>query len=117
NDFNMFNRIYRVYIQAEAPYRARRDNLNLFFVRGTGGTMIPVTSLGTTYYTTGAGTIKRFNMFNAATITGEAAHGYSSGQAMETLERIVRERLPSSVGVEWSGLSYQEKHEGGQTGV
>ena len=117
NDFNMFNRIYRVYIQADAPYRAYRDNLNLFFVRGADGAMIPVTSLGTTHYTTGAGTIKRFNMFNAATITGEAAHGYSSGQAMDELENIVREKLPASVGVEWSGLSYQEKHVSGQTGL
>jgi len=113
----MFNRIYRVYIQAEAPYRAHRDNLNLFFVRGTGGAMIPVTALGTTHYTTGAGTIKRFNMFNAATITGEAAHGYSSGQAMAELERIARRHLPSSIGIEWSGLSYQEKHSSGQTGL
>lgn len=112
----MFNRIYRVYIQAEAPYRAYRDNLNLFFVRGSNGTMIPVTSLGTTDYTTGPGTIKRFNMFNSATVTGEAAHGYSSGQAMKALEEVVHEHLPPSVGVEWSGLSYQEKHEGGKTG-
>ena len=117
NDFNMFNRIYRVYIQADAPYRANRDNLNLFFVRGADGAMIPVTALGTTHYTTGAGTIKRFNMFNSATISGEATHGYSSGQAMDALERIVREHLPENVGIEWSGLSYQEKHEGGQTGI
>lgn len=117
NDFNLFNRIYRVYIQAEAPYRMQRDNLNLFFVRGTGGAMIPVTSLGSTQYTTGAGTIKRFNMFNSAIVTGAAAHGYSSGQAMAVLERIAREHLPDNIGVEWSGLSYQEKHEGGQTGV
>ena len=117
NDFNMFNRIYRVYIQAEAPYRARRDNLNLFFVKGSDSAMIPITSLGTTHYTTGSGTIKRFNMFTAATVTGEAAHGYSSGQAMAVLERIVRERLPRNIGVEWSGLSYQEKHVSGQTGV
>ena len=117
NDFNMFNRIYRVYIQAEAPYRAQRDNLNLFFVRGAGGVMIPITSLGTTHYTTGAGNIKRFNMFNSATISGEAAHGYSSGQAMGVLEELVRKHLPASVGVEWSGLSYQEKHASGQTGL
>ena len=117
NDFNLFNRIYRVYIQAEAPYRMQRDNLNLFFVRGAGGAMIPITSLGSTQYTTGAGTIKRFNMFNSATVTGAAAHGYSSGQAMAVLERIARNHLPSNIGVEWSGLSYQEKHEGGQTGV
>ena len=117
NDFNMFNRIYRVYIQAEAPYRAQRDNLNLFFVRGAGGVMIPITSLETTHYTTGAGNIKRFNMFNSATISGEAAHGYSSGQAMGVLEELVRKHLPASIGVEWSGLSYQEKHVGGQTGL
>lgn len=117
NDFNMFNRIYRVYIQAEAPYRAHRDNLQLFFVRGADGVMIPITALGTTHYKTGAGTVKRFNMFYAATITGEAASGYSSGQAMAALERIVSEHLPDNVGVEWSGLSYQEKHEGGQTGI
>ena len=117
NDFNMFNRIYRVYIQAEAPYRAQRDNLNLFFVRGAGGVMIPITALGTTHYTTGAGNIKRFNMFNSATISGEAAHGYSSGQAMDALERIVAEHLPADIGVEWSGLSYQEKRVSGQTGV
>ncbi len=117
NDFNMFNRIYRVYIQAEAPYRSHRDNLNLYFVRSADGTMIPVTALGTTHYTTGAGTIKRFNMFYAATITGEAAHGYSSGQAMDALQKIVKDRLPESIGVEWSGLSYQEKHESGKTGL
>ena len=117
NDFNMFNRIYRVYIQAEAPYRAYRDNLRLFFVRGADGAMIPVTALGTTHYTTGAGTIKRFNMFYAAPVTGEAGSGYSSGQAMQALERIVSEHLPENIGVEWSGLSYQEKHESGNTGV
>ena len=59
NDFNMFNRIYRVYIQAEAPYRATRDNLDLFFVRSKDGAMVPLTALGTTQYTTGPGTIKR----------------------------------------------------------
>ena len=116
NDFNMFNRIYRVYIQAEAPYRAQRENLGLFFVRGADKAMIPITALGTTSYTTGPGTIRRFNMFNAATISGEAAQGYSSGQAMAILEQIAHRHLPSTIGVEWSGLSYQEKHVSGQTG-
>ena len=117
NDFNLFNRVYRVYIQAEEPYRQWRDNLNMYFVRGNGGAMIPVTSIGTTEYTTGPGTIKRFNMFYAANITGEAAHGYSSGQAMDIMEEIVREKLPDNVGIEWSGLSYQEKQQSGQTGL
>lgn len=117
NDFNMFNRIYKVYIQAEAPYRSNRDNINLFFVRSGNGTMIPLTALGTTSYTTGAGTIKRFNMFTSAVITGEAAKGYSSGQAMKVMEDIAREHLPSNIGIEWSGLSYQEKQAGGQIGL
>ncbi len=116
NDFNMFNRIYRVYIQAEAPYRSRQENLGLFFVRGSNSAMIPITALGTTSYTTGPGTIRRFNMFNSATISGEAARGYSSGQAMMILEDIARRHLSASIGVEWSGLSYQEKHVSGQTG-
>lgn len=117
NDFNMFNRIYRVCIQAEAPYREHRDNIGLYFVRGSDGDMIPLTSLGTTDYTTGPGSIKRFNMFNTSIIRGTAANGASSGQVMEILEQIVREKLPSNIGVEWSGLSYQEKQAGGQTGA
>ncbi len=117
NDFNMYNRIYRVYLQAESPYRSTRDNLNMFYVRGNNGTMIPIMALGNTKFTTGPGTMKRFNMFQSATISGEAAHGYSSGQAMDKLERIVRDNLPPTIGVEWSGLAYQEKHEGGKTGM
>lgn len=117
NDFNMFNRIYRVYIQAEAPYREHKENINLFFVRGTDNAMIPLTSLGTTSYTTGPGSIKRFNMFNSSVILGEAADGYSSGQAMEIIEQIAREHLPENIGVEWSRLSFQEKQAGGQTGM
>ena len=117
NDFNMFNRVYRVYLQADAPYRGDRSDLNLFYVRSSSGSMVPVSALGTTSYTTGPGTIRRFNMYYAATINGEAAHGVSSGQAMDILEQIVDEHLPSNVGVEWSGLSYQEKKEGGQTGM
>lgn len=116
NDFNMFNRIYRVYIQAEAPYRATRDNIGLFFVRAKNGAMVPLTALGTTQYTTGPGTIKRFNMFSTASISAVAASGYSTGEAMAAMERIAREHLPENIGLEWSGLSYQEKKAGGQTG-
>ena len=117
NDFNMFNRIYRVYIQADAPYRLRRDNLTMFFVRGSNGAMVPVSSLGISRYTTGPGTISRFNMFNSATISGQAGSGYSTGQAMDRLTSIVKDKLPDNIGVEWSGLSYQEKHESGNTAL
>lgn len=117
NDFNMFNRIYKVYIQAEAPYRATRENLGLFFVRAQNGSMVPLTALGTTSYTTGPGTIKKFNMFSTAAISAVAAPGYSSGEAMAAMQRIAREHLPDNIAVEWSGLSYQEKKAGGQTGM
>ncbi len=117
NDFNMFNRIYRVYVQADAQYRAHRDNLNLFYLRSGSGTMVPVTTLGKTHYTTGPGTISRFNMFNSATVSGEAAGGHSTGEAMAALEEIVSEHLPDNIGVEWSGLSYQQKHETANTGM
>lgn len=117
NDFNMFNRIYKVYIQAEAPYRVHKDNINLFFVKGANGAMIPLTALGNASYTTGPGSIKRFNMFTSAVIRGSAAQGYSSGQAMAAIEQIARKHLPENIGVEWSGLSYQEKKAGGQTGI
>ncbi|MDR1357225.1 MAG: multidrug efflux RND transporter permease subunit [Tannerellaceae bacterium] len=117
NDFNMFNRIYRVYIQAEAPYRATKDNIDMFFVRAQDGSMIPLTALGSTHYITGPGAIKRFNMFSTASISAVAAHGYSSGEAMAVMQRIVSERLPASIGMEWSGLSYQEKKAEGKTGL
>lgn len=117
NDFNMFNRIYKVYIQAEAPYREHKDNINLFFVKASNGAMVPLTALGNASYTTGPGSIKRFNMFTTAVIRGVAAQGYSSGQAMEMMEQIASEHLPDNIGLEWSGLSYQEKKAGGQTGM
>lgn len=117
NDFNLFNRVYRVYLQADAPYRATQNNMNLYFVRGNGGAMIPIPSLGTTSYTSGPGTIRRFNMYNSASINAEAASGYSSGQAMAALEEVVERHIKQDVEVEWGGLSYQEKRQTGQTGI
>ncbi|WP_418500599.1 efflux RND transporter permease subunit [Culturomica massiliensis] len=117
NDFNMFNRIYRVYIQAEAPYRMHADDINLFFVRTASGEMVPLTALGTAEYTTGPGSMRRFNMFSTAVIRGNTAPGYSSGEAMRILEDVAKKYLPEEIGVEWSGLSYQEKKAEGQMGL
>ncbi|MBO7286642.1 MAG: multidrug efflux RND transporter permease subunit [Bacteroidales bacterium] len=117
NDFNLFNRVYRVYIQAEADYRQSQNNINLFYVRGTNKTMIPLTSLGSTSYTTGPGSISRFNMFNSVVVRGQAAQGYSSGEATKVMEEIVDKHLPKNIDVEWSGLSYQEKKAGGKLTV
>lgn len=117
NDFNMFNRVYKVYIQAEAPYRAHKDNINMFFVKTAGGDMVPLTALGDAEYTTGPGNIRRFNMFTTAVVRGAAAPGYSSGEVMRKMENIARTHLPENIGVEWSGLSYQEKKAEGQLGL
>lgn len=116
NDFNMFNRVYKVYIQAEASYRSQKENINLFFVRTATGKMVPLTAIGEARYTTGPGTLKRFNMFPTAVIQGYPAPGYSSGEAMERITQIAEEYLPDNIGVEWSGLSYQEKKAEGQLG-
>lgn len=117
NDFNMFNRIYRVYIQAEAPFRAYKENLNLYFVRASGGEMINLTALGNAKYTTGPGNIRRFNMFNTAVMRGAASPGYSSGEAMNKMEELAGKHLPENIGIEWSGLSYQEKKAEGQMSI
>lgn len=117
NDFNMFNRIYKVYIQADESFRATSDDINLFFVKASNGSMIPLTALGETKYTTGAGNISRFNMYNSASIQVTPADGYSSGQAMDKIEEIKRDHLPENIGVAWSGLSFQEKKASGQTGM
>jgi len=117
NDFNMFNRIYKVYIQADQSYRTSAEDINLFFVKAANGSMIPLTTLGKTSYTTGPGNITRFNMYTSASMQVTPAAGYSSGEAMSVIEEITKEHLPENIGVAWSGLSFQEKKASGQTGV
>ena len=116
NDFNMFNRIYRVYIQADQEFRTNRDDINLFFVKTSSGSMVPLSALGKTAYTTGPGSITRFNMYTSAPMQVTPAPGRSSGQAMAAIEEIVDEHLPDNIGLAWSGLSFQEQKASGQTG-
>lgn len=117
NDFNMFNRIYKVYIQADQSYRASANDIGLFYVKGADGAMIPLTALGKTSYTTGPGNITRFNMYTSASMQVTPAPGHSSGQVMEEINDITREHLPDNIGVAWSGLSFQEQKASGQTGI
>ena len=79
--------------------------------------MVPLTALGDAEYTTGPGNIRRFNMFTTAVVRGAAAPGYSSGEVMRKMENIAKTHLPENIGVEWSGLSYQEKKAEGQLGL
>lgn len=117
NDFNMFNRIYKVYIQADQSYRASANDIGLFYVKGADGAMIPLTALGKTSYTTGPGNITRFNMYTSASMQVTPSAGYSSGQVMEEINAITQEHLPDNIGVAWSGLSFQEQKASGQIGV
>ncbi len=116
NDFNKYGRVYRVYMQADAPYRATLNDFNKVYVKNTQGNMVPLTSVVTLRNVVGPYSIKRFNMYPAITINGTQAGGVSSGAAMAEMERISDEVLPIDMGYAWSGTSLQEKQSSGQIG-
>lgn len=117
NDFNKFGRIYRVELQAEAEFRSKPEDISQLYVRSTNGQMVPISGLATTTLTTGPGTYDRFNLYHSNRITGSAAPGYSSGQAITVMEEIAHEVLPPGFGYEWSGISYQEIKVGGKATI
>jgi multidrug efflux pump subunit AcrB len=113
NDFNKSGRIFKVQLQAEATYRSTPDKIGKVYVRSsTTNSMIPLDSLMTVKYITGPEQINRFNVFPSAYVTGSAASGYSSGEAMSAMEEVAAEVLPSDYSYAWSGMSYQEKKAG-----
>ncbi|MCB1777417.1 MAG: efflux RND transporter permease subunit, partial [Candidatus Competibacteraceae bacterium] len=112
NDFNKFGRTYRVMLQADAPYRTKPEDINQVYVRSTTGQMIPLSALVTVKYITGPDNVPRFNVFSAARINGNAAPGYSSGEALAAMEKLADEVLPSSMYYAWSGQAFQEKQVG-----
>ncbi|HEV7500145.1 MAG TPA: efflux RND transporter permease subunit, partial [Vicinamibacteria bacterium] len=116
NQFNRFGRQWRVFLQADASERLDADDIGRFFVRNNDGRMVPLSSLVTVRHIAGPEYTQRFNLFRAAQITGSAAPGYSSGQAMDALEQVAAETLPRDMGSDWSDLSYQEKKAAGTTG-
>jgi HAE1 family hydrophobic/amphiphilic exporter-1 len=110
NDFNRFGRLYRVYVQAEADYRQKPEDIGQFHVRSTtSGEMIPLSTLVNARHVSGTEMTTRYNLARSAEITGRAAPGYSSKQAMQALEEVAARVLPREMGYEFSGLSYQEK--------
>jgi len=108
NDFNKFGRVYRVYVQAEADKRSRPDDIGKLYVRNKDGEMVPLHTLVTIKSVLGPETIERYNMFRSATINGDAARGYSSGQAITAMERTATSDLPDGYTYEWTGMSYEE---------
>lgn len=117
NDFNRFGRTYKVMLQAEPEFRADVDATRFFYVKNSAGTMVPLNTLVKPVTTSGQTLIKRFNGYPSMQINATTAPGYSSGQAMDVLEEIAAEVLPSTFTYEWADLSREEKLSSGHTPV
>jgi len=113
NDFIDRGRVKKVYVQAAAPYRMLPDDINKWFVRNKSGGMVPFSAFATSRWETGSPRLERYNGYSSLEIVGEAADGVSSGTAMDAMEKLVSQ-LPLSVGLEWTGASYQERLSGSQ---
>jgi len=114
DDFLDRGRVKRVYMQADAPFRMVPEDFRLWSVRNRNGEMVPFSAFASWRWEYGSPRLERYNGVSAVEINGEAAPGVSSGEAMQAIEAIV-ERLPPGFGIEWSGLSYQERQAGAQT--
>jgi HAE1 family hydrophobic/amphiphilic exporter-1 len=109
NYFNDFGRTWQVYVEAEAPYRADTDNLGQFYVRNGQGAAVPLTALANFEKRSGPEFTLRYNEYRGAQINGSAAPGYSSDQATNALEKVFHETMPSEMGFDYMGMSYQEQ--------
>ncbi|MDJ0928244.1 MAG: multidrug efflux RND transporter permease subunit [Gammaproteobacteria bacterium] len=116
NDFNRFGRLFKVYVQAEPEYRNAASDVRYFFVRGKEGGMVPLSAIVDVSWTKGPDYTNRFNLFRAAEITGQPAPGFSSAQALNALEEVARETLPSDMTYSWNAMSFQEKAAAGSGG-
>ncbi len=116
NDFNKYGRVYRVFLQAQSPFRENVADLDKIFIKNNKGTMVPMSAVMNNDFIVGPYSLTRFNMYPAITINGQARPGVSSGQAMAEMERISDKVLPKDMGYNWSGNSLQEKQSSGQIG-
>lgn len=112
NDFNAFGRTFQVRAQAEGDFRRHADDIRLLKTRTRTGEMVPLASVLDVEWRTGPDRVVRYNMYPAAEVQGDAAPGYSSGQAMAAVERIAAEVLPPGMEIAWTDLAYQERLEG-----
>jgi HAE1 family hydrophobic/amphiphilic exporter-1 len=114
NDFNRFGRTWQVKVQADHRFRLQPEDIRKLEVRNGAGQMVPVGTLVDVDYVTGPQTILRYNLYPAASITGRAAPGFSSGQALKLMEGMADAKLPVSMGFDWTGVSFQEKQVGNE---
>ena len=115
NDFTSFGRTFQVKAQADGPYRATPEDINKLQLRNADGTMTPLGSIASVEESYGPQSIIRFNQYPSIKIMGNAAPGFSSGQAMAIMEDMAAETLPTTMGYSWSELSFQEKQASGGT--
>lgn len=113
NDFNLYGRTFKVSMQSESEFRETPNDLRNVFVRSSNGDLIPISSLVTFERVIGSDILERFNLFPAAKLMGDAASGYSSGDALKAIEEVANQVLPDGYTVAFSGSSYQEKNAGG----
>jgi len=113
NDFNKFGRTWQVLLSAEPGQRQSPEDAGAVYVRSEKGEMIPLRSLARIEYSSGPGTMTRFNNLPAVQVLGGGRPGVSSGDAIAEIERIAAEVLPSDFSLDWSGASFQEKRSGG----
>jgi len=109
NYFNRFGRQWQIYVQAEGPYRTKAQNFGQFHVRNSAGEMVPLSAVTSIRSTAGPEFTMRYNLYRSAQINASAAPGYSSAQAMEALEQVFAETMPSEMGYDYLGMSFQEK--------
>jgi multidrug efflux pump len=114
NDFIDRGRVKRVFVQGDAAYRGKPEDLSAWYVRGATGSMTPFAAFATTHWTYGAETLSRYNGFASYDIQGMGAPGVSSGEAMDEIEKVA-DNLPRGTTHAWSGISYQERLAAGQT--
>jgi hydrophobe/amphiphile efflux-1 (HAE1) family protein len=117
NDFNLYGRVYQVKVQAEAPYRDTLQDINQLYVRSDDGKMVHMKSLVSLSTVLGPHIVKRYNQFVSTQINGNAAPGFSSGQAMEAMERLTAKTLPDGYAYDWSAMSFQERKAGGKVSI
>ena len=114
NQFTKFGRTFQVFVQADARFRLRPQDIEHLAVRNAGGKMIPLGTLVKVTPVRGPSIISLYNLRPSATVVGMAAQGYSTGQMMNLMEQIAARTFPPHMGYEWTAMSYQEKLVGGQ---
>ena len=115
NDFDFNNRSYRVYVQADKQFRSHPQNIGQYYVRSDSGAMVPLDNLVSITQTAAPQVISHYNLFRSAELSGSAAPGFSSGQAIEAMQQLSAKTLPQGYTHEWSGISLEELASGSTT--